>query len=161
MVACRGQKHLLANDDVDAAIVSHIDEAAPRLPSTKITALAARPLTAMHTWGRRRRHRPDAVLAEDLSPAPIAQQLECKLHNHSRGEATAHQSDCIEIALGPPEGTPRGPRSPTLVVLSALRAWNSADPVAYCAAPARLHVNWLAFGRYGICALTTTLVLCS
>ena len=58
VVACRGQKHLLATDDVDAAIASHIDEAAPRLPSTKITALAARPLTAMHTWGRRRRHRP-------------------------------------------------------------------------------------------------------
>ena len=58
VVACRGQKHLLTNDVFDAAIASHIDEAAPRLPSTKITALAARPLTAMHTWGRRRRHRP-------------------------------------------------------------------------------------------------------
>ncbi len=47
---CRGQKHLLANDDIAAAIDSHIDEAAPRLPSTNITALAMRPLTAMHTW---------------------------------------------------------------------------------------------------------------
>jgi hypothetical protein len=55
-VACRGQKHVLANDDADGTIVSHIDEAAPRLPSTNITALAVRPLTAMHTWGRRRRH---------------------------------------------------------------------------------------------------------
>jgi hypothetical protein len=95
----------LAND-VDAAIVLHIDEAAPRLSSTNITALAVRPLTAIHTWCRRPSSIDrDAVLAEDLSPAPIAQQLECKLHNHSRGEATAHQSDCIEIALGPPEGT--------------------------------------------------------
>jgi hypothetical protein len=54
---CRAE-HLLANDDVDAAIDSHIDEAAPRLPSTNITALAVRPLTAMHSWGRSRRQRP-------------------------------------------------------------------------------------------------------
>jgi hypothetical protein len=67
---CRGQKHVLANDDIAASIDSHIDEAAPRLPSTNITALAMRPLTAMHTWAvavNSDRDR-DAVLAEDLSP---------------------------------------------------------------------------------------------
>ena len=65
---CRGQKHLLANDDVDAAIVLHIDEAAPRLPSTNITALAVRPLTAMRTGAGGVVIDRDAVLAEDLSP---------------------------------------------------------------------------------------------
>ena len=68
MVACRGQKNLLANDDVDAAIDSHINEAAPRLPSTNINALAVRPLTAMHTGAGAVVIDRDAVLAEDLSP---------------------------------------------------------------------------------------------
>ena len=48
-LSLRGQAHLLANDDATAAIGSHIDETAPRLPSTSISALAARPLTAMST----------------------------------------------------------------------------------------------------------------
>ena len=55
VVGCRGQKNLLGNDDVDAVVDAHIDEASLRLPSTD---LALRPLAAMHTWGRRRRHRP-------------------------------------------------------------------------------------------------------
>ena len=68
MVACRGQKNLLANDDVDAAIVLDINEAAPRLPSTNINALAVRPLTAMHTGAGAVVIDRDAVLAEDLLP---------------------------------------------------------------------------------------------
>ena len=68
MVACRGQKNLLANDGADAAIVLHINEAAPRLPSTNINALAVRPLTAMHTGAGAVVIDRDAFLAEDLSP---------------------------------------------------------------------------------------------
>ena len=56
----------MANDGVDATIDSHIDEAAPRLPSTNITALAVRPLTAMHTGAEAVDIDRDAV----FSPAP-------------------------------------------------------------------------------------------
>jgi len=58
----------LANDGVDATIDSHVDEAAPRLPSTNITALAVRPLTAMHTGADAVDIDRDAVLAADFSP---------------------------------------------------------------------------------------------
>ena len=124
MVACRGQKNLLANDDVDAAMDSHINEAAPRLPSPNINALAARPLTAMHIGAGAVVIDRDAVLAEDLSPMdayvqpwlqPVLGYPFFSVRELRRAATGRRGSTTLRSAWTAPRPRPRPPHAPCTV----------------------------------------------